>query len=83
MDYYLRIYSDGWVAQWPNPVGTTAWLRIEGRTLAWGYRPPLQQPTLLRRGRLLIMHDNTSERMFDRVRDFEPPPTDKTSPADF
>jgi hypothetical protein len=81
--YYLRIYSNGWVAQWPNPVGNTAWSRINGNTLAWRYLPPLKQPTLTRRGPLLIMHDNVSDRVFDKVSDFDPPPTDTSSPADF
>ena len=82
-DYYLRIYSDSWVAQWPNPVGTTAWMRLHAQTLVWGYKLPLHDPTVTRLGPLLIMHVAPSTQTFERVRDLEPPATDKTSPADF
>ncbi len=74
IDYYLRIYPDGWVAQWPNPAETTAWARLCGETLAWGYQAPLHDPTLSLCGSLLVMRDNVSDKVFDRLSDEVEPP---------
>jgi hypothetical protein len=35
--YYLRVYPDGRVAQWPSPPdGKVSWSRLRGNELLWG-----------------------------------------------
>ncbi len=73
--YYLRIYPNGAAAIWPSPPdGETSWTKLDGDYLVFHYDPPLRDPRLSRRGPLLLMHDNVSTEVFDRMADdIEPP----------
>ena len=76
--YYLRIYPNGRVAQWPSPPDDgTAWTRLKGEEVEFGYRPPLSNPHLNIRGANLIMSGSSPEVTgcsFSRiVPDLEPP----------
>lgn len=72
--YYLRIYPEGQAVVWPSPPdGEPDWTVLQKSTLRFGSKPPLHDPTLSRRGRLLVMHTNVGESLFDRTRtDLEP-----------
>lgn len=76
--YFLRVYPDGRVAQWPSPPrDETVWTRLKGVEIEFGYRPPLSNPRLNIRGANLIMSGSTpgvAGRSFSRiVPDIEPP----------
>ena len=75
--YYLRIYPDGRVAQWPSPPNDeTSWTRLSGNTIEYGYNPPLSNPRLGIRDNKLIMSNSDAGvvgRSFTRViPDIEP-----------
>jgi len=79
VNYFIRVYPNGWYAQWPNPVGTTAWAKLEGSSLVWGSEP---YPTLTRREKVLTVDFQSSARSFDLVSDVDAPPTDLSTPGD-
>jgi hypothetical protein len=65
--YYLRIYSDEKVAQWPSPPdGDVNWSEIQGNELMWGGHL-YQRPTLKIRNHKLLMKTSVGTDTFLRI----------------
>jgi hypothetical protein len=66
--YYLRVYPDGQVAQWPSPPdGEVSWSRHKDGELQWNYLPQLRNPVLHRSGRGLTIDMNSHDMTMVRV----------------
>jgi len=64
--YYLRIYPDGKVAQWPSPPdGDVSWSHLNGNELLWNYGYG-GNPRIYQKGNKLIMKTSTSSQTLYR-----------------
>lgn len=72
--YYLRVYPDGRVAQWPSPLeGAVSWSSHKNGELQWRYLPPLKNPVIRMRGRDLVIDMTQKEMPMERLEpDLEP-----------
>jgi len=72
--YYLRIYPDGRVAQWPSPPeGEVSWSRHSNGELLWGREGSLERnPRVERQGDELVMKTTPGAMVLRRVPDLQP-----------
>jgi hypothetical protein len=67
--YYLRIYPDGKVAQWPSPPeGEVSWSRYSDGELLWGQESTYQRnPRVERSGDDLVMKTSSGKMVLNLI----------------
>jgi hypothetical protein len=72
--YYLRIYPDRRVAQWPSPPeGEVSWSRHSNGELFWGREGSFERnPRVERQGNDLVMKTSLGAMVLRRVPDVQP-----------